>query len=121
MTSSKAKANAVKSEETVVIVGGGSGGIHTIESLRMVSPLTADCESADEVERVRGKDRCRLGRVIGPIRQDQAVQGFDCRRVQATMAKPGGTQERLQGRLQIRNSEFSMTCTLHNKGTKLTK
>lgn len=27
-------------EETVVIVGGGSGGIHTIESLRMVSILS---------------------------------------------------------------------------------
>jgi NADH dehydrogenase FAD-containing subunit len=37
VTSAKAKANAIKSEETVVIVGGGSGGIHTIESLRMVS------------------------------------------------------------------------------------
>jgi NADH dehydrogenase FAD-containing subunit len=36
VTSSKSKANAVKSEETAVIVGGGSGGIHTVESLRMV-------------------------------------------------------------------------------------
>lgn len=37
VTSAKNKSNAPKSEETVVIVGGGSGGIHTIESLRMVS------------------------------------------------------------------------------------
>lgn len=28
------------SEETVVIVGGGSGGIHTLESLRMVSTVS---------------------------------------------------------------------------------
>lgn len=27
-------------EETVVIVGGGSGGIHTLESLRMVSTVS---------------------------------------------------------------------------------
>jgi len=37
VTSAKNKANATKSEETVVIVGGGSGGSHTIESLRAVS------------------------------------------------------------------------------------
>jgi co-chaperonin GroES (HSP10) len=35
---SKAKTASAVSDETVVIVGGGSGAIHTIESLRMVSP-----------------------------------------------------------------------------------
>lgn len=47
VTSAKNKANATKSEETVVIVGGGSGGSHTIESLRMVSSPLHCCIMSD--------------------------------------------------------------------------
>lgn len=39
-TKDQAQTQGQVNEETVVIVGGGSGGIHTIESLRMVSILS---------------------------------------------------------------------------------
>ena len=41
-----AKTNGrAKTEETVVIVGGGSGAIHTIESLRMVGHQKIEIEA----------------------------------------------------------------------------
>lgn len=110
-------ASGGKENETVVIVGGGAGGIHTVESLRMVRSKS-DREVCTRSNGCRTTSRGRssssrrrttplsTGELGSPLfgadrltAQNQDVQGTGGRREQAGVAKGRRAQGRLWRRL----------------------